>query len=380
MFRNAVGNYGFKLCDFENACKIGEVMTLGKYTKAWVSPEVYFASEDRREMRASAAVDVFSLGLILGALFDGNCYIDKTILPTDNILLFHRALSDQDYLYSLLPCNDSQFDKSWIHTMCSLDPSRRCTVSMIIRNFEQDTRTNLAMQNQYLKDNIESKLDTIDSKLTVILEKVTEGFDSLKSNLKDLIQSSFENVWNNSNDENNIFNKILIATEDFSERLKDSSNSDSNVNNLSGTKEGLKRMEDAMREAIASSMSMYEAERKQDMTALQTTILNRCQDLESILKDHTADSKDVQTTITSIARNTESLHQELVEVRQELVSMKQSLLQLAENTRSIVAGNEKLRVAMENMEKGLHRVSENNVKEYQKLTKKLQGIQTYDRR
>jgi len=195
---------------------------------------------------------------------------------------------------------------------------------MIVHTFETDTRSNLAIQNRYLKDSIGTRLDNIDNKLSLILEKVTAGFESLRSNLKEVIQSSFENIFNNTNDENNILQKIDTATVAFSESLKGSSKISNNNNNntLLDAKEGLKLMENAIKEAISSNMALYETERKHDMSLLESMIMSKYGELEAILNGQASDNQDTQTTIVTIAEQTDLLHQDLMKIREELASMK----------------------------------------------------------
>jgi len=377
----------FKLCDFDNSRLVGEMMSVEKYSKSWVSPEVYVASNSKTQILASTSIDMFSLGLIVGTLLDGNCHRVNSILPADNVEYFHRALSDQDYLNSLLHCNGNLFYKKWVHKMCSINPNNRCNVRMIIQDLEDTSRTKLAVENMkiisendFMKGQLVPRLNDISQQLDHIQETMTVGFVSLRSNLKDLVQSSFEHFFNNSNGENTIFHKILSSTEDFSKIMNEMKNNNSrdhssDDNNFSVAKAGLKRMEEMISEALESHMNVYEAERKQEMILLQSTILSKYKSLENLLEIQSADSKDIQTTINNIAVQATSLHQELVEIHHDLSHMKANLIELSNHTRDIVTSNEKLKQSIDFMNEEINRISESNQQEFHRLNKKLQGFQ-----
>jgi len=130
----------FKLCDLESACKLGDVFPHAKYTKAWVSPEVYRCQD---ELIADLSIDIFSLGLIIALVFDDHCHPEKKMLPDDNEDDFNRALTDQTFLDSLLPCRNSPLFSPYVRKMCSIDPSDRYSSSELLQNLDKNSRTEL---------------------------------------------------------------------------------------------------------------------------------------------------------------------------------------------------------------------------------------------
>jgi len=82
-----------------------------------------------------------------------------------------------------------------------------------------------------------------------------------------------------------IYNKNFLLLLKISQEGSSSTNASggSDGHSLSETKEGLRRMEVAISDAIECRLASYEANRKNDMSVLHTMIMNRCQDLKDIL-------------------------------------------------------------------------------------------------
>ena len=116
-----VGAFGiveFKLCDLDSATAIGEEFPLGKFTKAWVSPEVYFCSLKLDPLRVSPAIDSYGLGLLIAGMLSADCQPSKMVLPADNDAEFIEVLSNQEKLNRLLECSLKPYYKPIVEMAC----------------------------------------------------------------------------------------------------------------------------------------------------------------------------------------------------------------------------------------------------------------------
>ena len=112
------GVFDFKFIDFDSATPIGELYhSLGKFTWSWVSPEMYFHGLSQEPLVVTEAIDVFGMGLIVGAFLDPHCNPDMAILPDDEASL-RRVLQEQGELYKLLPCSLKPSYRPAVHMAC----------------------------------------------------------------------------------------------------------------------------------------------------------------------------------------------------------------------------------------------------------------------
>lgn len=120
-----------------------------KYEHPWVSPEVYRAkcaadAEKGNRIRPSAtlAIDVFSLGLILGVAADSDCCRDRGRRMYEQRDL-ERVLTSQLDLtmqFRAARCRDDALARRLLvcatNMMCLLDPLQRCTLDAILREID----------------------------------------------------------------------------------------------------------------------------------------------------------------------------------------------------------------------------------------------------
>jgi serine/threonine protein kinase len=119
-----------------------------KYEHPWVSPEVYrakrAAEENGNTVRpaASLAIDVFSLGLIVGVAVDNECCRDrgKRVYERRDM---ERVLSSQLDLtmqFRAARCRDDPLARRLLvcatNMMCLLDPLQRCRIDDILREID----------------------------------------------------------------------------------------------------------------------------------------------------------------------------------------------------------------------------------------------------
>ena len=113
----STGVVGFKLCDFESARPFGQPFPLGKFTRSWVAPEVYWCSLNRQQLFATAFIDIFALGLIIACILEAHRSADMAILPQAEAG-FHEAMRNQTFLNQLLKCGGHEDYRKVVLEMC----------------------------------------------------------------------------------------------------------------------------------------------------------------------------------------------------------------------------------------------------------------------
>jgi len=163
---DTLGDFTFKLIDFDNACRIDEYHP-GGFSRGYVSPEVYFSNQrkeakkktvfanvnanknknknananadERLDIKASLASDIFSLGLLLFYLASvhverkGGRHGNYTVLPVrlDSDSELNRLLSgpQKEFEDYILGPDGSKVEKRFcleiIKAMIVLDPEKR---------------------------------------------------------------------------------------------------------------------------------------------------------------------------------------------------------------------------------------------------------------
>ncbi len=179
-------NYNIKLCDFDSARMINEdssfpcdpITKKYKFSPEWASPEVYSGSNGH--LRASFAIDMFSVGLIAALLEDkSNHYPNGIVLPVCDTWEYHQALTDESFLHTnVLKLDSSALFRDTIYNLCSLDPTVRPSSNEVLRIiFDKTSSTrHVEAQNQvhFLQDLVISRLDNIADILHQFSNKMNE--------------------------------------------------------------------------------------------------------------------------------------------------------------------------------------------------------------
>ena len=112
------GIFEFKLCDLDSATKMGALFNTSKFTKRWVSPEVFQAWKTGKLLIAVASLDIFNLGVLFAAILHDLRSSEMYLLPADTDEGLIQAFSNQPYLLSLMPCGGRGDYKVWVDKMC----------------------------------------------------------------------------------------------------------------------------------------------------------------------------------------------------------------------------------------------------------------------
>jgi hypothetical protein len=141
-----------------------------KYTQGWEAPELFSGRGQGGQLRASLAIDVFALGLVAGLILDKQSFPEKTVLPSNDADL-ERALTDQAYLHSLLPCDRTHRHgfKEMVHQMCRLDPAERPSV--------EGARRLLA---RLSASRVQEQLETEHVKLQFVEDKLMKSIEEIR--------------------------------------------------------------------------------------------------------------------------------------------------------------------------------------------------------
>jgi serine/threonine protein kinase len=172
-----------KLCDFDSATAVGDEFPSGqgpaggtvlKFTKEWVSPEVY--SSNGSSLRASKSMDVFPLGLMLACLFSRERSAGMTMLPEDEAL-FHVALTEPGPLSERISCDCFPTDscRECVRSLCVLDPASRGSLSGALSGLEKLRNTRLQIEN--------ANLGRVNSVQGQVIEGIGERLDNSFSEL-----------------------------------------------------------------------------------------------------------------------------------------------------------------------------------------------------
>jgi len=130
------GSIEFKLKDMENVQEVNTALLVDTFSdfkyNSFVSPEVYFAATGNYNVvQVNRALDIFSLGLILGLIFNDppeGPQGDWTLLPPFNTMGRTLAMQDQEFLKGMVPCLGVELDSDevvMVHSMISLAPEKR---------------------------------------------------------------------------------------------------------------------------------------------------------------------------------------------------------------------------------------------------------------
>jgi hypothetical protein len=191
------GHYIVKLCDLECATKVGqlcEAATLG--TKHYLAPEVRAAASVNGTLRASTAVDMFALGLVLWQVIKRN---RTAALDCGSEARMTELYSDQAQLNAHLEY--PELYRPFIERVTSLDLGRRPNVADLWRPVRALSMSNAhqgLMQerqvNDHLKHAIDDKLSSIHSKLDNVLDLLKASFDAVGGTVVEIAESLHQQV------------------------------------------------------------------------------------------------------------------------------------------------------------------------------------------
>jgi hypothetical protein len=186
-----------KLCDFESATRVGDEFPSGqmnglkvlRYTKHWVSPEVYLRNQSLQAQWSlitfptTKGMDVFPMGLVLGCLFDIERSANMTILPDDDDDHIHTALTQPEYLKERITCNSLPSCRDSVHSLCALDTSRRGRLSDALSGLDGFRRNGLQIycSNQDAIISVQTQvIDGLGRKLDHVVSHLDAQFSSLR--------------------------------------------------------------------------------------------------------------------------------------------------------------------------------------------------------
>ena len=152
-----MGDFRFKVIDFDNACEIGENHP-GGFSRGYVSPEVFSASQRRNnattkslDIKASVLSEIFNLGILLCYL--GSVFVNKLGGRHGNYTVLPVSLGDDSELSKLLTSDQQVFEdyifgrdgalmaKKYcieiIRSMIALDPNNRTpSLKTVLQSFD----------------------------------------------------------------------------------------------------------------------------------------------------------------------------------------------------------------------------------------------------
>jgi serine/threonine protein kinase len=210
------GHYQAILCDFESATGVGDPFPSGaevgagageqvlRFTKHWVSPEVYLhnrllqtnsANAMTERLSVTKAMDVFPMGLVLGCLFDRERSANMTMLPDDDDQL-HTALTQPGLLLERISCNSGVSCRESVASLCALDSADRGRLSDVLGALDGLRRSRLqihsssqgaiiAVQGQVI-GGLGAGMERVEMNLGVLSSDVRESHDELQSSVNRL--------------------------------------------------------------------------------------------------------------------------------------------------------------------------------------------------
>jgi serine/threonine protein kinase len=197
---NSRGTVHVKICDLESARRINDSFPFStdglRFTKDWVAPEVYAnKSENSGSFKANYSIDMFSLGLIIAALLDNRCNPEFVVYPPQPDQ-FERALTNQEYLYSLAPCdNHGRLYGNHVLCLLKLEPSERYSIRDFFKVLEENSISNVHKENivlqrklHHLKSNVMNKLDQLYIMSQTMESKMSLGFELLRKTVINIDQ------------------------------------------------------------------------------------------------------------------------------------------------------------------------------------------------
>ena len=158
-----------KFCDFDSACAVGAVFPHDAATKAikctpaFGSPEALHGTGG--ELRATKAMDAFSLGLVVELLGRESCRAADTVVPAEQWPTVSQPQNEHLFL-PFLQCAAGSLAGEVVAMLCAFDPARRRELSAVAQHVKAFSATKynvtakqLAAEVDFLKDQVVGKLD-----------------------------------------------------------------------------------------------------------------------------------------------------------------------------------------------------------------------------
>jgi serine/threonine protein kinase len=226
------GHVDIKLCDFDSARQISEVISETphdktsplKFTVSWVCPEIFYYSHDiemfqnrtNSPLCATVEMDLFSLGLVLACTLSNGRTPNMTILP-NSIESLKLVFDTRSYL-NRIP-NDLVSGECFhaVEKLWSFHPSHRGSIDEVLEAMSQQRRTILSNKlieesrwRQIEKDDLEKKIYDLENVLEELQNhklssspKLTELLADLHDNMSSQMKMHYGNYLENINDLHN---------------------------------------------------------------------------------------------------------------------------------------------------------------------------------
>jgi len=363
------GDYHFKLIDFDNACRSGDDHP-GCISRGYACPEVFNKSA-ATELKASAAIDIFSFGLVLvligGAYANrGGLHGDYSVLPskfTDSRLrdLLSNQNSLNEYIFGEMKEGDSLEDswehmnrKSWVSSflskMVSIDQNTRFkSLNDVIKHLDWnitskkqriadlEKREDLASK----MDKVISKVDDIDLKLDEVIAIVDKQFDRLDDKLLDLVKGMSDGIVTRL-ENSTVLTDLANTSKQVATRLQ-------SVKTVSEANQQLETLQSSFRSAIDEAINKASVASKEQLVSLKDDMLREVSGLkEEVAKQHPSQEK-FKETLDAIAERTLSLGLQLDSLQADIKTALGELVNLGAATNAILVSNKSLGKAFESV-------------------------------
>jgi serine/threonine protein kinase len=340
--------YAVKLCDLECARRVGEIGPAAAVgTGHYLAPEVRAAIVSPDGMlRASTAVDIFALGLVLWQVMNRS---PTAALDCRSEARLNHLYSDQAQLNAHLeyPALYSAF----MERVTCLDPARRSNIADLWRKIKQLSMSSAhrglvhqCEENAYLKHAVYSKLDSMDAKLDNVLEQLKMRFDALGGNVLEIAQVVRQQSLGNGNDAH-ILSRIQHATENTLRRLTTASQSqrrkapDAHAFVVQSSILELRaHIEDCVTAALNARSNVFRKDHQQTQSSLrklsgQFTALfhDLAAELNTHMQEHRRSNADVSQQHASLRRTTASLVASVRSISDGVATIQQEFVKLREN-------------------------------------------------
>jgi hypothetical protein len=164
-----------------------------KFTRLWVSPEVYLCAQQGAVLAVTTAMDAFCIGLVLICLFspERERHVSMAALPDDELQLV-SALTDPSYLERRISSLAPDYRQALL-SLCALHPSSRDSLGNTLATLQSlggtAARAELLIQKKVINNigdqlgNIEAKVNVIDGKVDLVLSTLRSQFANLHQSL-----------------------------------------------------------------------------------------------------------------------------------------------------------------------------------------------------
>lgn len=315
-------------------------MKVLKFTKLWVSPEVYLHNHQllqnqqqiNKRLKVKKEMDVFCVGLVLVCLFNQERSSTITLLPNNDGELL-EALTNPEYLRNKITSIPFSLPSTIIHnnliSLCSLTPPEsRCSLSNLLKSIGENTRTQLqstvgnqkeiiTIQDQLITE-IGTKIDNIELKVDSIIVKLDTEFSSLHQS----INSTFQSISSLVVEDSDLKNELISIQSQLNEKILPS------LSNLT------------TREDIESLLSEFSCIFDQNLSLRNSNVLEAINRL----------THGIQSTKSTTLQSDETQHL-ITQLTKEVNSLTNNVNTLINTTQQIEFNQKKFQFAMFDLEK-----------------------------